>query len=262
MQEYPSTPHEAFISTGRNVFPLRALDNCYEPRKGVRGFISKSPHGTYTFRPEPSGRLTLFKKPSEIRNPDLYFIGADPSRSTTGDPASANVINRRTHEQVAVWHGFTDPENFAHELANLGHYFHDAEICPEAYGGGQLTIGVLLAEGYPRIWQDRRPDRIPGKMMSAFGFETNFKLKHWAIGHLIYLLGERSITLHDEQTYAEMRDYVSFNDGEMGNGNGSAHDDTVMSLAIACIASSTVGPYVPPGSRGVETLDLFSEAGV
>jgi hypothetical protein len=262
MQEYPATPHEAFISSGRNVFPLRALDACYVPKKGVRGMLMKLPSGGYKFLPEPSGRLTLYKKPSEVRNPDLYFVGADPSRSTTGDPACVQVINRRTHEQVAVWHGHMDPQHLAHEIMAIGHYFHDAEVCPEVEGGGQLAVGVILEAGYPRVWQDRRADRMPGKVMNAFGWQTNYDRKHWAIGHLIYLLGERSITIHDAETYAEMRDYVSYESGEMGNGDGSDHDDTVMALAIACIASATVGPYVPQSARGPrEALDLYSEAG-
>ncbi len=41
MQEYPATPEEAFITSGRNVFPARALEACYEPKKGVRGMIGR-----------------------------------------------------------------------------------------------------------------------------------------------------------------------------------------------------------------------------
>lgn len=258
MQEYPATPTEAFLSTGRNVFPLKALDACYEPKRGVQGFINRSPDGTVRFVPEPSGPLTLFKKPCERRNPDLYFIGADPSRTTSGDPACMQVINRRTHEQVAVWRGWADPYRFAHEMMALGKYFHGAELCCEIEGGGHGTIGAIMEAGYPRVWQDRRPDRMPGKVLNAFGWQTNYNRKHWAIGHLIWLLGERSITVHDRRTYAEMRDYVALPSGDLGNGNGSDHDDTVMALAIAVTASSTVGPYISPLENPVRTpLDLY-----
>ena len=95
MQEYPSTPEEAFIASGTNVFPIENLKLVYEPKAGVKGFLRRK--GNYVeFLPDRSGPLTIFRKPSSDLSWGKYFIGADPTHTTMGDNACAQVINRRT----------------------------------------------------------------------------------------------------------------------------------------------------------------------
>ena len=243
MQEYPSTPEEAFIASGTNVFPIQNLKMVYEPKAGVKGFLTR--RGNYVeFTPDRSGSLTIYRKPSSDLSWGKYFIGADPPHTTMGDNACAQVINRRTYEQVAVWNGKIDPMTFAEELAKLGAYYNHATISTEVEGPGYATIGRLIEIDYPYIWRNRWADKTPGKISETMGWSTTWKRKEWAIGWLIKLIADRDMTIHDPQTYDEMRTYVTLPNGGYGpaDGSGRSHDDCVMAMAIACICASTEGP--------------------
>jgi hypothetical protein len=241
-QEYPATPEEAFLTTGRNIFPLDYLSATYEYLPGARGFIQKV-GSKVRFVADPHGPLTIFKWPSKDRNYGQYFTAGDPSYTTEGDPACIQVINRRTFEQVAVWHGMCDPISFADELINLSIYYNMAELTTEIEGPGYGTIARVISLGYDNIWRHRWPDKAPGKVSVSFGWSTNFNRKHWAIGNLKRLIIDGSITLHDATTYHQLRSYVVVSAiGDMGNSSDADHDDAVMALAIGCICSITEGP--------------------
>jgi hypothetical protein len=234
-QEYPSTAEESFLKTGRNVFRLDKLAKCFKPKLGARGYLHPRPHGQYEFVRDPLGPLTIYSWPSKDRKWGDYFIGGDPSRTAIGDPACAQVINRRTFEQVAVWHGQIDPVNFADQLRYLGYYYNTALLSSEIEGPGYATIGALLKANYPRIWQHRWADKHPGKLATNFGWSTNFQRKNWMMGTVRKLIGDGSLEIHDEQTYNQMRDFVVIDRfGEMGpSDKQKGHDDAVMAYAQA-----------------------------
>tara|TARA_B100000315_G_scaffold198978_1_gene190702 strand:+ start:1 stop:1089 length:1089 start_codon:yes stop_codon:yes gene_type:complete len=251
MQEYPATPEEAFIASGTNVFPVDSLKRIYERKDGIRGYLRREGNAV-EFLPDRHGPLTIFRKPSRDLSWGKYFIGGDPTHTTTGDNACAQVINRRTYEQVAVWSGKIDPMTFAEELAKLGAYYNHATISTEIEGPGYATIGRLVEIDYPYIWRNRWADKTPGKMAETMGWSTTWKRKEWAIGWLIKLMADRDMTIHDAKTYDEMRTYVTLPNGGYGPANNEGYDDCVMALAIACICASTEGPvhaYEGPADR-------------
>ena len=261
MEEYPATPEEAFIATGRPIFAPRFLRECFiKPKdKGV-GFLRERADGTVIFEPDRNGPLTIFKAPSRRdKRSDRYFLAGDPSRSLEGDPACMQVINRGTFEQVAVWHDNIDPVSFADEMMMLGKFYNTCQVCPEVEGGGYATIGVLLTKNYPNIWQHRWADKAPGKIGHSYGWLTNFQRKHWSIGILKKLILDRSITIHDEETYAQLRDFVQREDGVMGNATRGGHDDAVMALAICVTASITEGPFIDDRVGANPVLDIFNQ---
>lgn len=246
MQEYPSTDEEAFIVSGRPIFPALKLKSRFYPEPGIRGFLVDNPKGGKPiFIRDSRGNLTVFRAPKTgDSRTDRYFVAGDPSESTIGDPACAQVINRQTLEQVAVWHGRVNPIHFARIMAQLGRFYNNAMLCPEVEGGGQGVVGALLAWGYPSIWQDRRPDHITGQF-NNLGWSTNYQRKRWCIGMLQKLFLDGSITIHDPKTHHQLRNFVEHEDGYWGNANKKIHDDAVMALAIAVTASDLEGPFIP-----------------
>ena len=250
-QEYPATPQEAFLSTGTNVFPLEKLNNVYEDVPYATGFLIDTGNEV-AFIEDRTGPVKIFVRPDKNQE---YFIGADPSRSAgSGDPACAQVINRRTLEQVAVYHRNVDAIEFAKDLMNLGNFFNTAELCPETEGPGYATVGYLR-DRYPKIWHHVWADRHQGRPANSLGWSTNWKRKQWAISQVIYLIGEGAITIHDYTTYAQMQDYVVKDNGEMEG--ASLHDDAVMALAIAYTASLFGDPVSPYGDRLVPMISDF-----
>lgn len=259
MEEYPSTPEEAFITSGRPIFSPHRLKECFNEKRGVRGYCHRDPTGIVSFVPDPSGNLTIFKRPNRDGNGERYFCAGDPSESIVGDKACIQVINRGTLEQVAVWHGRISPVNFADEMMNLGDYYNHCMICPEVEGGGQAAMGRILSVGYNNVWLHKTADRLRGSF-NVFGWSTNYQRKQWAIGFLQRLIHDNSLVIHDRITYNQLRNYVQRDDGTWGNGDGESYDDSVMALAIAVTASDKEGPFMADEPRKSQTiLDIYHQ---
>lgn len=246
-QEYPATPEEAFISTGRNVFPYADLEQCYQRQVGHRGFIINDGTGVPRFTPSPEGPCTIFSAPSSNRDYGRYFVAGDPTHTTRGDYACIQVINRRTLEQVARVRIKIDPVNFAKELINVAKFYNNAMISCESTGPGYATIGAILTMGYPNVWQNRFADKLQGAMPDQYGFATNVQRKNWAIGALLNLIVEHQIIIHDPITFDELTNYISLDNGTYGPASSNGYDDTVMALAIAVICHLTEPPLPPMG---------------
>ncbi|MGH9197745.1 MAG: hypothetical protein ACRD1T_18630, partial [Acidimicrobiia bacterium] len=145
-QEYPSTPEEAFIASGTNVFPESELQVCYRPEPGAHVTLNHTGRGIETIS-NRFGECIIYRRPGSRTRND-YIVAGDAKRDVKrGDYAAIQVLNRTTFEQVAVWHGRCHPYKLAQEIAKLGYYFHTALATVETNGPGQLTIGALLQMG-------------------------------------------------------------------------------------------------------------------
>lgn len=249
-QEYPTSPEEAFIATGTNVFPIAKLRECYKPKEGIIGRLTRE-GSSVRFQPDIAGPLRVFSTPSKDSDWGKYFVAGDPTHSTRGDYACAQVLQRRTNEQVAVYRARLDPSSFAEELAKLGTFYNDAMLTTEVEGPGYATVGRLIEIDYPQLWFNKVADTTQGKTSDHVGWRTTMKSKELAIGWLLKAVVDNSILIHDRQTFHEMRDYVTLPGGGYGNAGGSANDDTVMALSIALTCHMLDGPMMPytgPGS--------------
>jgi len=208
--------------------------------KGLKGRLKLDPTSTngVKFQPDINGPLTLFEYPDHRdRDWGQYFIGADATWAVHGDFAVAQVLHRRTWEQVAVLRLRIDPGHFAHEIAMLGHYYNTACIAPETNGPGQNLIWVLLHSlGYPNIWKHLWTDKSQGTHPQEYGWLSTHKRKAEAIGQLLNVLVDNETQIHDAHTFKEMMNYVTTDTGGYENGSGSDHDDTVMAYAIGLTA--------------------------
>jgi hypothetical protein len=240
-QEYPATAEEAFIASGLNVFPQDKLKACYERAPGLNGFLFRNGE-EITFKADPHGPMKIFKKPSVD---GAYVVGGDPTRTTRGDFACAQIINRYTLEQVGIWRGKTSPGTFAEELYKIGTYFNGALIVPEIEGPGHMTVGQLIGMNYPNIFRRKKVDRTTHPNVPTYGWSTTAHNKELAIGWLLQNIVNKDLLIHDHHTYMEMRDYVTQDSGGYGPADEKhGHDDTVMSMAIAITGHKMSGP--PP----------------
>ncbi len=258
MQEYPATPEEAFIASGLNVFPGPTLKDCFFREPGLRGYIFRNGDDV-KFKSDPHGPLKVFKRPNAESS---YVIGGDPTRTTRGDYACAQVINRHTLEQVAVWRGKTSPGTFATELYKLGKYFGDALIVPEIEGPGHTTVGILLGMNYPNIYRREKVDKTTHPNVPTYGWSTTAHNKELAVGMLLQSVIDRDIVIHDHHTYMEMRDYVTTERGGYGPADDKhGHDDTVMSLAIALTGHRMDGPPPDNSAKLSGIVDKMNDTG-
>ncbi len=231
--EYPAVPEEAFAVTGRNIFPDGDLTQCFQPMNGLNGFLVEEGGGRVRFQESIDGPITIFRYPGEDMDRHKYMVSGDATRSITGDYSCAQVLNRRTWEQVAIFRKRIDPVSFGDQLAMLGRYYNWAIVCPEIQGAGDSTISRLISLNYPFLFEHRKAERIPGQPETVYGWWSGVRAKQEAMGNLLKVVVDHDVIIHDHKTYSEMRAYVSDERGGFKNGAGEGHDDTVTAMAIA-----------------------------
>jgi hypothetical protein len=248
-QEYPLTPEEAFISTGRPIFnPDYIVERLKTPKAPIKQMAVEEVYDHKTgkqlplrkLRDHPRGELKVYK---ERDAKETYVIGADVGmglrsgvKGRPSDPSVAQVLDSQLR-QVAVWRGTVHPDVFAEILVALGYYYNEALIVPERNNHGLVTCVELRDQHYPNLYLDITEGSIePDRETLNIGVFTSEKTKPLMIDKLRAFDRNREIEINDTQTLEEMLTFVVTESGKM-EAEGGAHDDCVMSLALAAYAS-------------------------
>jgi len=177
-----------------------------------------------------------------------------------GDYSCAQVLDVRTGEQAAVWHGHIPPDTFAHEIYMLGLWYRDALCCVESNNHGLTTITQLRHLGYPNLFRKRTLNQATTRVSQEFGWKTTRTTKPLLIDDLGMALRGGELNIFDRYTLAELRTYVRSSRGSM---NGSPHDDRVMALALANeMRQYAFMPEYAPAMDDYWTVDWFRRLAV
>jgi len=172
--------------------------------------------------------LTVWREPQDNH---IYCIGVDTSEGLIhGDYSCVQVLDVRSGEQLAIWHGHIPPDTLANEVYNLALWYKDALTCVESNNHGLTTIVQLRHLGHPNLFRKRSLNQATTKVSQEFGWKTTRTTKPLLIDDLGMALRSEELTIHDRFTLAELRTYVR---NERGSMSGSPHDDRVMALALA-----------------------------
>ena len=233
-QEYPASPAEAFISTGRCAFDKAALVLRQEQVRSVhweRGmfrirYSDDRKIASFEWISDPQGPIRIRKKP-EKGVP--YVFGGDTA-GTGSNYFAGHMLDNRTGEQVAVVHHQFGERMFAEQVYCLGIWYNQALLGIEV---NYSTYPEMLLEefGYPRLYVRQRFDNFTGKMVDAFGFETNKKTRPIIIDGLKDVAKHALECITDYDTLGEMLTFV-YDDAWRPQAEEGEHDDLVLSLAI------------------------------
>ena len=172
--------------------------------------------------------LTVWRVP---KSNTAYCMVVDTAEGLAhGDYSCIQVLDVRSGEQVAVWHGHIPPDTLAHEVYMMALWYNDALTCVESNNHGLTTITQLRHLGHPNLFRKRTLNRSITKVSQEFGWKTTRTTKPLLIDDLGMALRSNELVIHDRYTLAELRTYVRSSRGSMG---GSPHDDRVMALALA-----------------------------
>lgn len=229
-QEYPSTPDEAFISSGRPQFSVPVLKKYQkETKPPIRTGYLDNKDGALTFINDDKGYVKIWKEPVKDA---FYVIGADIAEGlVTGDYSCAIVLNDQ-YELCAAWHGHIDPDMFGDELYKLGTYYEQAYLGPESNNHGHTTIRSLLRKEYWNLYYQKNYSKITSDVSQKPGWATNKRTKPMMIDSLSEFIREEWLQLPWDTLISECFTYVKADDGST-NAQSGCHDDTVMALAIA-----------------------------
>lgn len=255
-QEYPATPDEAFISSGRPKFNLKAVKEyelaCCEP-KFTGEIVGTSQHSKLIESEKGALKIWIFPEKN-----GKYYIGADVAEGLEkGDYSVAEIVDENLNV-CAKYRGHIDPDLFGEYLVKLGYLYNSAYIAVEKNNHGLTTLKSMLRQDYYNIFYTKQYDKVNDTMTKKIGWTTTSKTKPYAIDKLAEYIREHFFGLWDLDVVQELYTYVIDDKGRT-NAQEGKHDDCVMALAIALQAflEGRSDDYTPEiGKDDVKHLDL------
>ena len=260
-QEFPSTPEEAFITSGESVFNINLIaqrrrmilkqEKLYEDKGYYQYELGFNPTTQTRFikkwkwvSDEKKGYITKFKLPEE-RVP--YIVSTDPSGSG-GDFTASEVIDNRNCDQVAeLYKQKMSAQEIAIQTVLLGTEYNLAYLCSETNFAPEI-ISFYKEFEYPNLIVDENKSGLGVQTLKKYGFRTTPANRGGVISNLEQVFGVRGCSedgcelhlIHSLVILKEAENFVTITkeDGEGHEkvkkvANAGAHDDTLMALAIA-----------------------------
>lgn len=236
-QEYPITPDEAFIATGRCAFdqekivsylptippPLRT--GYFEYQLDLNDRIT-----SFDFIESPHGPIEIYSLPS----PGIpYVIGADTAGEGS-DYFYATLLDNSTGIECARYRYQTDETLFAREMYCLGRYYNDALMAVEA-NFSTYPIKELERLRYPKQFVRIKEDKYTHSALEQYGFKTTTITRPLIINLVRDVIRDHITTIKDR---IMLQEAITFVINEKGRAEAivGKHDDGVMSYGIALYA--------------------------
>ncbi|PSU89943.1 terminase [Photobacterium kishitanii] len=243
-QEFPSTPQEAFLTSGRRVFDAIRVMNAeahttkpliiydIEPVNGIKTKAqSMREADNEKLQRNLLNMLLVWELPDADEE---YAIGVDIAEGLEhNDRSSFDVVKKTTGEQVAHWFGHLDVEMFASLVRHVGHMYNTAFVGPERNNHGHAFL-QKFRDIYPvrRIYQEQYIDRDNDNDTPKLGWLTTKQSKPIIIEGLKELLRTQTSGIRWIGTISELNVYVYDSKGAM-NAQVGCYDDQLISYAIA-----------------------------
>ena len=246
--EFPSTPTEAFQSTGRRVFSLGYVKTTRESciKAWWRGEVDGNLLDCKFIKGD--GNMEVWYMP-DLDTPmrDRYVVSVDVGGvGDKSDYSCIRVFDRYSMlecgipEVVAQWYGHIEHDRLAWKAAQIAHLYGDALLVIEANtletagteGNHFEYILNEIAGYYGNLYSRTSEIEIKQGRPRRWGFHTNTSTKPLVINHLIKALRDGLYIEHCSSTCDELDLYEYKENGkEMGAVEGN-HDDRVMATAI------------------------------
>jgi hypothetical protein len=258
-QEYPLTPEEAFLASGRCAFSRDALV-FMERHSAVtapwRGRFDRDDLGIFSIE-DPQGDWWVWEWPTSDRD---YMVVADTSSGHGDDFSALAVIDLLSWDQVAALHGKLEPGELAREMDRasrlwLAHTGQPALLVPEGNNHGEAVTALLREWSHPRLYSTEELDSEGKRTGVKYGWQTNEKSRKLSIAALQRGLRQATLGIRDRAALVEMHRFVwcIINDAT-GSGryqaDEGAHDDRVMCWAIAAAVLEFSDIVVPAPKQG------------
>jgi hypothetical protein len=245
-QEFPTTPEEAFLSTGQTYFPTaKVFSQMQVVQGGTRGELAANDKGDISFLEHSSGDLEIFEKPEKGQR---YVIGGDTSEGLAhGDKQVLYVLKHKTEECVAVYRSSVPPDEFIGVSYKLGKFYNWALLAIESNKDGLWVNDGLDKMGYVNLYYRKIFDDITKQVTKFFGWKTTSATRPFALAAL------KAVFLRKNEGFpmAILSEMVTFLRNAKGRPEALAgkHDDVVMAASIAYAVLQEQGKYIETDSN-------------
>lgn len=244
-QEYPTTPEEAFLSTGQTYFPTaKVYSQMQTVKAGKRGELSVNDKGTVIFQEHSSGDLEVFEMPERGQR---YIIGGDTAEGLAhGDKQVLYVLKHKTEECVAVYRSSVPPDEFITVAYNTGKFYNWALLAIESNKDGLWVNDGLDKMGYINLYYRKVFDDITKNVTKFFGWKTTSATRPFSLAAL------KAVFLRKTQGFpmAILSEMVTFLRNAKGRPEALSgkFDDVVMAASIGYAVLGEQGKYVETSS--------------
>jgi hypothetical protein len=246
-QEFPSTPDEAFLVSGRPFFDaerVAAMPIATPVKRGRwRGLEHRNcDPAKARWLDDPDGNAVIYRLP----HPDhKYVVGVDVAGQVETSEAEAfsqideaedysviTVVDRLSFEVVAQWRDRIDIGLVGYYAAKIGRVYNHALMAVEDTGGyGKVVLDTLKRLSYsPQYHREVYNERGRKVDKRKIGWATTEATRPLILEGLVDMLREHPERLRSEWLQREMRTFIKGRRPEAAPGH---HDDVVMSTAIA-----------------------------
>jgi hypothetical protein len=258
-QEYPASPEEAFILSGRPVFDTTKILNRISevPNPITTGQFTDGG----TWYDCENGNIRIWEAPVKGHT---YVVGADTAGEGS-DWFRAYVLDKdQGGKQVAAYRDQTDEGLFTKQYYYLGLYYNYAMLAPECNFSTYVTM-KLQEWGYLNMYVREAIDTYTQKISKKFGFRTTSLTRPLIIDLLADVIRDHIDLINDEDFLREALSFIK-NDKGRPEAASDAHDDCVFAMAIAyyCMPqaiSSDVSEEVTEYSDRNSEIDSFVNYG-
>ena len=223
-QEFPLTPFEAFIASGRPVFKMEVI-NQRIARIDKKG--KKQDNG-----------LVVYEEPAEGK---YYAVGADVAEGLLdGDMSTIFVIDNDLN-QVASFEGHIEPGDFGKLLCQVGEKYNKALVAVEVNNHGHTVVSKMRDLRYFNVYTREVKEQLSEEYTKKIGWHTNTKTKMKMLDDFVEVFRDDIITLYDKALLREMSTLSVEADG---NVILNSKDRTVATcIAIQAIKQANYGDF-------------------
>lgn len=236
-----------FVVTGNTVFSDEVIEKV--------GLETKVPIQIDEINHKPLKGLWIWKKPLVDHK---YILAADVCKGSGDDSSCIQVLDLFNYEQVAEYSAKCTTIDLAHFIYRIGEYYNFAYSVIECNSIGEATFAELYYNlNYPNLFKQKK---IKNGVEVMTGWITSPKSRELICNKFIDFYYDdtmwKNYHPYSERLLSQMKYWVW--KGGRPDHSGSAHDDTILAMAIALF-------NVADGIKMIRSDDdafFFSEDGV
>ena len=252
-QQYPATPDESFLTSGRPVFNskkvLAGMFKAEAPTK--RGNFVRDGIESVKFVDDPKGLWELWEE-EPVNFENAYCGGFDvaegkevvPELGNRGADVSVGKIkNRMTKKNVAVIPAQHDiqpsqrvrlaPDLYAEEIAKASLYWKRLGCLVENNAGGSGNVVIHILKNFPNInlIKTVTVDKVHDTRKEEYGWHTKGDTKRLMIDTLAELIREEELVDPSKNFWSEASTFIYDKDGKT-KAQGRKFDYEVIASAL------------------------------
>jgi len=234
-EEWPLSWQISFVSSGRNVFSARLIQEMMKQAKPPEesGTLIEQDN-RIVVRPDGGG-WEVYDQPHPDHN---YLVSSDAAgggRSNDDDFACIQVFDRFDRRQVAEFYDRVTPDYLARQQALAATMYNNAMLVPESNNHGLVVIHYLIRD-FPQLQLYRRyseAGKVAGTETNKLGYSTDVRTRHFMVGLFESVVRRSEVVLNSKRLLGEMLTLIRSKVSGRPEAPYGHHDDATIAMAIS-----------------------------